>query len=199
MSDGDAWSGFTTAVRCGRCGTTVPFDVRAVELRAGEPIIPCPRCAAAVDVPAFDADGFDELVLGRTAAAPSNDRPTVTEETAPEAPEADVDVADVPAELKPPVRPGRAERRRPEPDADGLIACRACGERVRIEPENVRLRWTHALLRCTACGVEVRIRRRDAYRDIDPEFPWTFASYSTAMDDAPVTEPERPRRFWRKG
>ncbi|HZQ58468.1 MAG TPA: hypothetical protein VFA84_10540, partial [Acidimicrobiales bacterium] len=121
MSDGDAWSGFTTAVRCGRCGTTVPFDVRAVELRAGEPIIPCPRCAAAVDVPAFDADGFDELVLGRTAAAPSNDRPTVTEETAPEAPEADVDVADVPAELKPPVRPGRAERRRPEPDADGLI------------------------------------------------------------------------------
>jgi uncharacterized C2H2 Zn-finger protein len=197
MAYGDAWSRFTTAIRCWKCGTAVPFDVRRVELRDGEPTIPCTRCGATVTVPSFDV------------GTPDDEEPEnvgVVDDLAPEPLGGDDDQAVGAPDLEEPVRVpwrpalvARAERRSAARAAEGPLTCRACGERVPVEPDTVRLRWTHALLACPSCATEVRIRRSDAYRDVDPALPWAFAAYSTTASAPVVVEEPRSRLPWRRG
>jgi hypothetical protein len=136
------------------------------------------------------------------------DEEPVVEDVADDVPppmDPDDDVTGAPDLAEParvPWRPAlaaRAERRSAGRAAEGPLTCRACGARVRVEPDNVRLRWTHALLACSSCGTEVRIRRSDAYRDVDPAFPWAFAAYSTTATAPAVVEAPRSRLRWRRG
>jgi transcription elongation factor Elf1 len=59
------------------------------------------------------------------------------------------------------------DRRSPDRPTSAYVACRTCGTRLPLQPGQMRLTSTHAVLCCAACGAQVRVRRSDGERDAD--------------------------------
>jgi hypothetical protein len=179
--DGDPRDGgYVSAVRCDRCGTSIALDIGAVRFWRGDPVFWCTRCRALVPVPVFDdgAGGVDARVHDEVDAPGAAAR--VTAATCDPPQERFVQAADTAFEER--RRDGRPER--------GVIRCRACGGDLRLEPERMRLTWTHAVIACPGCGAEIAARRADAYRGVVDALSWGFAAYAGAADERGAPEPK---------
>jgi len=170
----------SSAVFCRVCGEWLPLDVTRISTDGGEPMLECPRCETMLRVPVFGESDWAEDV-GPDARAPVTGLCSE--------PDAEPEPCDVPLdELVTPGLIERVERRDPDVPMAGWIACRVCGQDVPLDSEGMRLTLTHAHLTCTSCGSELYVRRSDAFRNVDKELGWSFASYA---DDSVNDEPER--------
>ena len=190
VGDTTKWDGSASVVRCAACGAAVPLDVTRVRLSGDQPFIGCLRCPALVPVPVFGTDEALEPDACEPAAgddaAPDPARPEQADGT-------DLEVLMRENVPDPPPfaeqAPALIERRNPrQRRAD--IQCRACGNELTLQPGNMRLTWTHALVRCSSCRAEVHVRRSDAYKGVDTDLPWSFAAY---VDDQPEPSVPEPR------
>jgi hypothetical protein len=200
VGDTTTWDGSASVVRCAACGAAIPLDVTRVRLSGDQPLIGCLRCPAMVPVPVF---GTDEPVGADASDPAASDAPAPDPVTQAQAAYADrEELMDMNVPDSPPFAqeaPALIERRSPR-HRRADIACRACGKAVTLQPGNMRLTWTHALLRCPSCRAEVHVRRSDAYKGVDTDLPWSFAAYVDDQPEPSAPEPQAAgmRRLFRR-
>jgi len=76
------------------------------------------------------------------------------------------------------------------------VVCGNCGQRAALEPGQMRITSTHAVLRCLACDAEVRVRRSDADRESAGTIARSVQRAKAAVADPYDESPRLPRLLW---